>query len=168
MKVKCFDTPAGKFFILLNGEPIEFCVEPGTYNTFYIDEKELHPLGCYEVSLDISSLSAGDVVIFAYEFGNLAYDGGDEHTLNIVGEINGYIVGMGAIDTDDYESPTNDQENYFPFENYGKTKSGFEFHILDNPRKYIAHPMQRILNIPIVWESSDNKYAWELVSFLTC
>lgn len=61
------DTPFGYFEVLRNGKNIEFSIEEGTYNTFYLDGNvPVHPDGCYMVNIKTVNMKPGDVVIARY------------------------------------------------------------------------------------------------------
>lgn len=163
MILKKFNTPAGFFKVLVNGYAIKFEIKEGTYDTYYNNSIPLHPKGCYEVTIDVSNLKVGDVIICEYGKGNFSNDGGGEGMENIVGEVGNYTIGIGA--------PCTDELDYFSFSNWCHTNRGFEFRIVDNPKlstDYFKNSKIRnniILNL--VWETRDKPYAWEIVSFLT-
>ncbi|WP_256310487.1 hypothetical protein [Tissierella carlieri] len=177
------ETPAGLFRVLLNEEAIEFEVNEGTYNTYYHnDDIPLHPQGCLEVTIDTCNFKIGDLIICEYEKGKFANDGGGENMYNIVGELEGYTIGMGASDTDDLEYGYEDAKNslpygrgktkfYLPYSNWGSTGRGYEFHIIDDPKLYKNYSnyskIRSNIIINLVWESNDKDYAWDIVSFLT-
>lgn len=176
-----FDTPFGFIEVLKNGNRIPFHIEEGTYNTYFQDDLELHPLGCYEMAIDISDMAVGDIVVVRYSKGSIASDGGDEHTLNAVGEIDGYTIGLGVTDTDDLEElwqydkeeypddPRFSRDRRYPYAHWGLTGSGVEFRIVDDPGKYPDdHYDTKNIIVSAVWESNDKEYAWDIVSFLTC
>lgn len=178
-----FDTPAGFFKVLVNGIALEFEVKEGTYNTYYNNNDEpLHPLGCYEITIETRNLKIGDVIICEFEKGKFVNDGGGENKYNIVGEVGGYTIGMGATDTDDIEygydysnnnlpDEINKTKYYLPYSNWGNTSRGYEFHIIDNPKLYKSYSnyskIRSNIIINLVWEINDKDYAWDIVSFLT-
>ena len=190
MVTKKFQTPFGYFEVLYNGQNIEFSIEAGTYNTFYVDEKTpVHPDGCYMVRIETADMNPGDVVLARYSVSGLEYDSGDEHTLNAVAELEHFTIGIGCDDTDDLEElweidrsradadPNHFRTIYkFPYAHWGITKerNGFEFHITDDPKQYLqyadknVHDQRTILSLPLVWNQNEDEYSWEIVSMLTC
>lgn len=180
MKVKELETPGGIVKISVNGKPLDFDVEPGSYNTYWHNEKEVHPLGCHKIKVDLSSLKEGDIILCELANVHFQNDGGGENALNIIGEIDNYTIGMGTADTDNMEksmhpengggvwpsdmSPT---ENLLPYRTCNITKSGFEFKIIDSPMLYRDKEYRKFIFVSVVWESNDNEYAQDIVSFLT-
>ena len=160
------DTPAGKFQILVNGNPADFDVQPlKSYAYFDASDSPTPILACYQISLEINGLSVGDVIQAKFEYGTLKYDGGGEATDNAVGYIGDYAVGIGATDTQYLEWDVNQRQ--LPYENYGLSGSGFIFHIVDNPKNYTAYPIQQKITFIIAWEAASKEYAWDIVSFMT-
>lgn len=190
MGTRQFETPFGFFEVLLNGENIEFSVEEGTYNTFYSDDDiPLHPDGCYIARIETINMKPGDIIVARYSAPGLNYDGGDEHTLNAVAELENYTVGIGCDDTDDLEElwklkirETNAEpgefptQHMFPYCHWGITDrtDGFEFRIVDDPKKYLCYSASKyygkrtVISVALVWNKNSDKYAWDIVSFLTC
>lgn len=185
-----FETPFGYFEVLHNGKNIEFSIEKETYNTFYLNgDVPVHPDGCYMVHIETVNMKPGDVIVARYSVSGLQYDGGDEHTLNAVAELESYTIGIGCDDTDDLENlwelymheedadlskfPT---PHMLPYCFWGITdrRDGFEFRVKDEPKKYLQYSNTKyyskrtIITIPLVWNKNTDEYSWEIVSFLTC
>ena len=160
------DTPAGKFQILINGRPVDFEVQPLESYYYLTDAESPTPiLACYKVSLESKGLSVGDIIEAKFEHGMLKYDGGGEAMDNAVGYVGDYAAGIGATDTQYLEWDANQRQ--LPYENYGFSGSGFIFHIVDDPQKYTARPIQQKITFIIAWESRSKDYAWDIVSFMT-
>ena len=108
MSVDGFATPVGTFRVYRNSEICPFFIEESKYNTVWLKENvAVQPEGCYKISLDLIRFSIGDTITCELDNGDMDNDGGDEHTLNIVGENGDYIIGIGTIDSDSME------ESYF-------------------------------------------------------
>lgn len=160
------DTPAGKFQILVNGNPTDFDAQPfESYAYFDESDSPTRITACYQVSLNIQDLSVGDIIEAKFEYGTLENDGGGEGMDNAVSYIGDYAVGIGATDTQYLEWDVNQRQ--LPYENYGLSGSGFTFHIVDDPKKYTAYPIQQKITFIIAWESASKEYAWDIVSFMT-
>ena len=160
------DTPAGKFQIFVNDSPVDFEVQPFESYVHFTDSDSPTPiLACYKVSLESKGLSVGDIIEAKFECGILESDGGGEAMDNAVGYVGDYAVGIGAADTQYLEWDINQRQ--LPYENYGRSDSGFIFHIVDDPQKYTARPIQQKITFIIAWESTSKDYAWDIVSFMT-
>lgn len=185
-----FETPFGFFEVLHNGQSIDFSVEEGTYNTMYLeDDVSAQPDGCYAVKIETAGMKPGDVVIARYSTPGLDYDGGDEHTLNAVAELEHFTIGIGCDDTDDLEelweiyrketdanSSNFKTPHMFPYGHWGITekRDGFEFRITDEPKNYLQYAdtnyysQRTVISLSLVWNKNEDPYAWDIVSFLTC
>lgn len=190
MNMKMLETPFGYFEVLMNGNNIPFSVGKGTYNTFYLDDNTpVHPDACYIARIETVNMKPGDTIEARYSVSGFEYDGGDEHTLNAVVELESYTVGIGCIDTDDLEElwksdmhkkgadlskfPT---RHRFPYCHMGITdrRDGFEFRMVDDPKKYLCYSKMNyysnrtVIPLSLVWNKNSDRYAWDIVSFLTC
>jgi hypothetical protein len=164
--MKHIDTPAGKFQVFCNGIPIEFECHPYSEYAYY-DENSV-PIAitaCFEIFVSCCELSLGDIIEAKFERGSLNYDGGGEHRDNAVGCVDNYTIGIGVPDTQSLEE--NIGSNWLPYEEFGLNRTGFVFHVVDDPKKYTAHHRQQTLDIVVAWESNDKEYAWDIVSFMT-
>jgi len=158
-------TPVGVFRVFRNTEICSFFVEESNYNTFWLnDNSTVHPEGCYKISLDLISFSVSDIIICELDNGEMVYEGGDENTLNIVGEAGNYIIGIGAPDSQFIEHGT---KYTLPY-TLEITKKGYVFSIIDNPAEYRDRNFTKYIELSLVWENKEKEYAWEIVSFLTC
>jgi hypothetical protein len=172
-------TPVGSFRVFKNSDICSFSVEESDYNTFWLnDNRAVHPEGCFKIVLDLISFTVGDQITCELDNGKMENDGGDEHTLNIVGEIGDIIIGIGASDTDTYEYAYSEQDEWLkdmnitkyalPYKTSEITKRGYIFTIIDNPAKYRDKDHRKYIELSLVWERKEKDYAWEIVSFLTC
>lgn len=104
-------------------------------------------------------------------------DGGSENTLNIVGEIGDYTIGIGAPNSDAIEESYSQDEwpqnmNHtkyeLPYDIWDITKRGYIFKIKDNPAEYRDRNFRKYIELSLVWERKEKDYSWEIVSYLTC
>lgn len=172
-------TPVGSFRVFKNSDICSFSAEESDYNTFWLnDNRAVHPEGCYTIALDLISFTVGDIITCELDNGEMESDGGDELTLNIVGEIGNYIIGIGASDTDAYEYANGEQGPWpidmnitkyaLPYETSEITERGYVFTIKDNPAEYRDRYYRKYIELSLVWERKEKDYSWEMVSFLTC
>lgn len=168
MKVKEYETPFAKVYMYKNGAQIEFDIEPFDYGMYLNNNSYKRPEGLYKITVDMELLQCGDVLICKFDCGHLQNDGGGEHKLNIVGTIANYTVGMGTHDTQYINECFEDKANYLPYEVWGCTDSGYEIHIVDDPKKYRSKKHFQQIYFDIAWEPKVTGEAWELISFVTC
>lgn len=140
------------------------------------EDKAVHPEGCYRISLDLIHFSVGDIISCELDNGEMVNDGGGENTLNIVGEIGDYTIGIGAPDSDSIEESysqggwpkdMNHTKYMLPYDTWDFTKRGYIFKIKDNPAEYRDRSFRKYIELSLVWEKKEKDYAWEGVSFLT-
>ncbi|MGI6278980.1 MAG: hypothetical protein ACOYJS_00270 [Acutalibacteraceae bacterium] len=161
-----FETPFAKLNVYKNGQPIDFKIVPFSYGIPLDDNSYKIPEGLYRVIIDMDSLKIGNVLVCEFDRGCLQNDGGSEHTVNIVGTIDGYTVGMGTFDTDDFGSPK-DEDYGIPYELWDWTKRGFEVRIIDDPKKYKNKGYYQQIYFDIAYEPGTTDEASELISFVT-
>lgn len=171
-------TPVGPFRVFKNSDTCFFSVEESDYNTFWLnDNSAVYPEGCYKITIDLISFSVGDKITCELSNGEMVNDGGGELTLNIVGELGNYVIGIGASDTETYECYHSLQDQWpldmnitkyaLPYETSEVTKRGYVFTIKDNPAEYRDRYYRKYIELSLVWENQEKDYAWEIVSFLT-
>ena len=181
---KRFSTPFGYIEVLQNGIPVEFEItsEINGYDRVWIDDETvLFPDGLYEIIIPIEKTNPGDVFIVRYSSGELEYDGGDEHTLNALCEGEEYVYGFGWQDTHDWEECFNymdsgleqNRKRIIPYEYYGINGSGVEFHIVGGSEMYAClndfyQKLGKEIRIIAAWSNRSSKFAWTIVSFVTC
>lgn len=77
--------------------------------------------------------------------GEMVNDGGGENTLNIVGEIGDYTIGIGApvsesikksYSQDGWPKDMNHTKHVLPYDTWYITKRGYIFKVKENPAKY--------------------------------
>ncbi|OBR92682.1 hypothetical protein CLRAG_23880 [Clostridium ragsdalei P11] len=178
MIVDKFETPAGSFKVYKNSKICPFSIEESAYNTFWLNgNKTLHPEGCYKISLDLTLFSVGDIISCELDNGEMVNDGGGENTLNIVGEIGDYTIGIGAPDSDSIEEgysqdelpkDMNHTQYELPYDTIDITKRGYIFKIKDTPSEYRDRNFRKYIELSLVWEKKEKDYSWEIVSYLTC
>lgn len=163
MNTSEYRTPFAKVHVYKNGAQIEFNIEPFDYGMYLNDDCYKKPEGIYKITVDMNLLQCGDVLVCEFDRGCLQDDGGDECTLNIVGTIGNYTVGMGTYDTQDIH-----KAHRLSYQVLGCTNSGFRVHIVNDPKKYWnGQPFQQICFI-IAWEPETTDTAWDLISCVTC
>ena len=155
-----FITPVGTFKVYKNSVICSFSIEESDYNTFWLnDDTAVHPEGCYKITMDLLSYSVGDLISCELDNGELVNDGGDENTLNIVGEINDYIIGIGAPDSDSFEltysqdiwpKDLNSTKYVLPYDIWDITKRGYVFKIKDNPAEYRDKNYRKYIDLLLV------------------
>lgn len=170
-------TPVGYFKIYRNSEICPFLMQKSINNTYWLNgDIAAHPQGCYKIILDLATFSVGDIITCELDKGEMVNDGGGENALNIVGEVDNYIIGIGAPDSDSLEETyskdrwTKDMsypQYVIPYEVLEITKKGYIFRIKDNPEKYRDENFRKYIELSLVWEKKEKDYAWEIVSFLT-
>lgn len=172
-------TPIGYFRVYKNSEPCSFIVEESDYNTMWLNDNSIvHPEECYSISLDLFSYLVGDIISCELDNGDMINDGGDENTINIVGEVGDYVIGIGAPDTENIEAVSCSLDEWpidmnitkytLPYDLFDITKEGYVFVIKDNPAEYRDRYYRKYIKLSLVWEKKEKEYAWEIVSFLTC
>jgi hypothetical protein len=168
MIINEYEMPFAKVYVYKNGHPIAFDIEPYDYGMYLDDGSYKKPEGLYRITVNMDFLQSGDILICEFDRGHLQNDGGSEHTLNIVGAIENYTVGMGTYDTQDINSCYGDGGNWLPYDVWGSTNKGFEVRVVDNPKEYRDRKHFQQLYFDIAWESGTTDEAWELISFVTC
>lgn len=168
MKTNEYETPFAKLHVYKNGHSIEFKIDPFDYGMYLNNGNYKKPEGLYKITVEMDLLQSGDVLVCEFDRGYLQSDGGGEHTLNMVGIIEAYTVGMGTNDTQDINECFGEGENWLPYDVWGYTDSGYEIHVIDNLKKYQDRKCFQQLYFIIAWESESTDEAWELVSFVTC
>ena len=168
MRQKELETPFGKIYMYKNGKRINFEVEYYDYGMYLNNNTIRKPQGIYKLYPNMEELAKGDIIICEFDQGHLQYDGGDEFMLNIVGTCQGYTVGMGVPDSDDIERHDSQRKRVLPYETKGKTESGFEIHILDDPKGYSCENDFQKLHFVVAWEPGTADEDWNLISFVTC
>lgn len=179
MVVDKLDLGFSEVYVTVNGNRVAFQVDKNPNNSMWLDDGTvLHPKGCLALMINVLPYQVGDVIRVEFHQGSLVYDGGGERKDNIVGEIAEFTVGMGVPATDEYEAGFKwSSENWpddmhrtkrvLPYENWGATSCGFEFHMVDTPAAYQDRTYRTNILVEIAWEPSSSDYAWDIVSFLT-
>ncbi|WP_179207992.1 hypothetical protein [Clostridium diolis] len=166
----------GFFRVYKNNEICSFYIEESIYNTFWLNENTpVHPEACYKIFLDLISFSVGDMISCEINNGEMVNDGGDENTLNVVGEIGEYIIGIGASDSieemysrGEWPKDMNHTKYELPYDTLDITKREYIFKIKDNPVEYRDRDFRKYIELSLVWENKEKDYSWDIVSFLTC
>lgn len=168
IKVKKMDLPVGAVYVYQNGIPIYFQAEAITNGMRLDDGTYRKPEGLYRITVDMNLLQAGDVLVCELTCGHMESDGGDEHTLNMVGIIENYTVGMGTYDTEDINECCSEDHHWrMPYDSFA-TARGYGARFIDNPQEYKGPKEFWQLYFDIAWEPGVTEEAWNLVSFVTC
>jgi hypothetical protein len=168
VRTKEYETPFAKLHVYKNGHAIDFEIQPFEYGMYLNDDSYKKPEGLYKVTVDMNSLQLGDVLVCEFDCGCLHNDGGNEYTLNIVGSIDNYTVGMGTYDTQDINECFGGSKPWIPYDVWGDTGRGYEIHIIDNPKEYQSRKHFQQIYFIIAWEPKITDEARELISFVTC
>ena len=180
MVIERLDLGFAAVSVTVNGNPIKFKAEKDRHDTFWLkDDTEVHPAGSLNLEIDLLPLRIGDEIMIEFDRGTLVCDGGSYCTLNLVGEIGEFTVGIGVPDTQDYEREysgindggtegVNQTKRVLPYEMQEFTDRGFQFLIVDDPQKYNDRKYRKSISVGIVWEYTSQSYAWDIVSYLTC
>ena len=75
---------------------------------------------------------------------------------------------MGTYDTQDINECFGDKGSQLPYDVWGCTDSGYEIHVIDDPKRYQRRGQLQQLYFLIAWESGTTHEAWTLISFVTC
>ena len=179
MLVNELDLGFASIHVIVNGLPVPFKVEKNIYDAYWLeDETEVHPEGSLNLVIDVLPCHLHDVIVVEYDRGKLQHDGGGYRTVNIVGEIGEFTVGMGAPCTDDYEEDLSDVKDgwsddmnatirMLPYELREFTEKGFIFDVVDNPVRYNDRSYRKNIFIDVAWEYTRKEYAWDIVSSIT-
>lgn len=182
-KVLELNTPCGNVTVKKNGSKIPFYIVDSDYNTMWITDEEtkdeiaIHPDRCVEIIVDLVDMRIEDIITCSIESLELENDGRGEHRFNMVGNNNGFDIGIGAFDTEDLEYGYQDTIANMPSD-MNKTKrylcyhtdfinNGFEFEILDDSLLYRDRPSRKNIFIMVAWCDSFKPYSYEIVGFLT-
>lgn len=171
--------PFSSIQVLVNDNPITFEYHDSLFNSFYYGDEKITVLGAIEISVDPKEFKQNDIIFIKSSVGKLVNDGGDEGTVNAVAELERYTYGIGGPDTEFIEwnfgsipgsVPDSRRFGYrqrvLAYELVEVSEYGLKYRIVDGigNEKYTNGKLQ----ISIVWESNSNKYAYDIVSFLTC
>lgn len=160
----------------VNNKPVAFETKKNLNGLYRpSDDTKVYPEGCVDIMINVLPYQVGDVLRVEFDRGAFACDGGGENRMNIVGEIGEYTVAMGAPDYDDNEARYNENwpkdmyaaKFFLPYEHWGFSSRGFEFHIVDTPKAYLDRFYRTNIVITVAWERSNKAYAWNIISFLT-
>jgi hypothetical protein len=168
MKINKFELPIASVRVYKNRIPIHFEIEPLDYGIYLNDGSYKKPEGLYRITIDMGLLQLGDVLFCEFDRGVMENDGGDEYSLNIVGTIENYTVGMGTNDSQYINECFGENGTYVPYDVMSNTDRGYEVHIIDNPKKYQDREYFQQIYFTIAWESGITDEAWTLISFVTC
>lgn len=168
MKVNKFELPITSVRVYKNRIPIQFEIEPLDYGMYLNDGSYKKPEGLYRITIDMSLLQLGDVLLCKFDHGDIENDGGGEYLLNIVGTIENYTVGMGTNDSQYINECYGENGPYVPYDVMPNTNKGYEVHIIDNLMEYQDRKYFQQIYFTIAWELGITDEAWTLISFVTC
>lgn len=151
-----FDTPAGRFRILLNGEPTEFILFQGKPVTFRTESNaEIFSTNSYVACIDITNLEIYDIVSGVLESHVLYYSGCIAGIESLMCHIHNCTFELSTPYTEDYEDDKN--QRFLPYESYSYNGHGFAMRIVDRPCKFTESPMQKEIVFLIAWAYTDEK-----------
>jgi len=160
-----FDTPVGKFRILLNGEPIDFDVfygEPTEFKTKNGDT--VISANCYIAVFPTANLSPCDIVSGVMEKPILYYSGCVAGMDSMLCHLNNCTFELSAPYTYDYEDENG--EPYLPYESFSFNPHGFAYRITDNPTKFTISPLQREIQFFIAWVYAEDTWSSQVTVFM--
>lgn len=179
MKVKELNLPFGIIQVLVNGVATEFEFQESSYNTYFLDEKEIKVLGAVDITIDPEEFEKGDIIFVNSSVGNLIEDGGDEGTVNAVAELAEYTYAIGGPDTEFIEWNYDNIPGDIPdAKSFGYKKHELKYELIeicsDGIKYQIVNGNESCqyangkLSISVVWESNKHEYAFDIVAFLSC
>ena len=163
--MKYFDTPAGKFRILLNGEPTEFDVfygKPVTFRTRNNDE--IISTNSFVASISIANLAIYDVVSGVMEKPILYYSGCIAGMDSMMCHLPGCTFELSTPYTEDHEEEGTPR--FLPYESFSFNPHGFALRIIDTPFKYTSSPMQREIAFLISWVFVEDAWSSQTTMLL--
>lgn len=167
MKVDKFELPFATVRVYKNEVPISFEISTFEYGTYQKEGSYKKPEGLYKITIDMNMLKSGDVLICELDCGTLQDDGGGEHTLNMVGVIKNYTVGIGTYDTADINECLDESKPWVPYAVWKSRDRGYEVRMMDDPQSYQSRKIFQQLYFAIAWEYGNTDDAWNLISFVT-
>lgn len=156
MKLIELKIPFGTVHMYRNNSPMSFHAEGVNSGEYILN-------GLYKLYPDMEYLHKNDVIICEFDDGILQCDGGDEGMTNIIGVYDGYTIGMGTIDSEEFGY----SEKILPYKNYGYTDKGFKVYITDNPERYLRNLNYVPLYFIIAWKKGITNDIWTTVSCVT-
>lgn len=179
MNTQLLELPFTNIQVMVNDKPITFEYQNLSNNKFCYGDEEVSALGAIEISINPKMFQPDDIIFIKSSAGKLENDGGDEGTINEVAKLESYTYGIGGPDTEFIEWVLGNIPGNYPDSvefGYDQQTLNYELiNILEEGLKYKVIEgvgSEKYTNgklvIPIVWESNSKKYAYDIVSFLTC
>ena len=160
-----FDTPAGRFRILLNGEPTEFDVFYGKPVEFRTrNNKAITSTNCFIATFPTTNLSIYDIVSGVMEKPVLYYSGCIAGMDSMLCHLDDCTFELSAPYTYDYEDE--DAPYFLPYESFSHNPHGFAFRIIDDPSKYTRSPLQREIQFLIAWVFAQDAWSSQTAMLL--
>ena len=150
--------------MLRNGHRMNFEALPVSGGVNLEDGTKKLVEGCYKLYPCMDELEDGDIVICEFSDGHLERDASDEHINICVGICQGYTIGMTVVDSDDYEDFGVQKERILPFDTWGNTERGYEFHIIDDPKGYPRRNNFERMCFAVSWEAGTTDEIWDFIS----
>ena len=149
-----FDTPVGRFRILLNGEPTEFDVYYGKPAHLRCSNGcEIITANSFIASICIKDCCVYDLISGGMEKPILYYSGCVAGMDSMMCHMDNCTFELSTPYTYDYEEDSSSR--FLPYESYSFNPHGFALRIVDDPKKYSTSPLQREISFLIVWAFSD-------------
>ena len=160
-----FNTPVGKFRVLLNGEPTEFDVFYGKPTEFRTRSNEaIISTNCFVASFPTANLSIYDIVSGVIEKPVLYYSGCIAGMDSMMCHSDNCSFELSAPYSDDYR----DKQGlpFLPYESYSYNPHGFAYRIVDTPSKFISSPLQREIQFFIAWVFAEDAWSSQTTMLL--
>lgn len=126
----------------------------------------IRPEALFRVELPLAELHRGDVIVGRICGAGMEPDGGDEHTMNMIGVRDGYTYGLGTVD--DCELNRENEDPSVPFHLNRVLEDGFEITIIGEPQNYSASNSIDRIFFDVAWIGGTGDIEWSVISFVTC
>lgn len=160
-----FDTPAGRFRILLNGEPTDFDIcnaGPAEFRTR--GNQAIISTNCYIAVFPTAALAPNDIVSGVLDRDVLYYSGCIAGMDSQLCHFDNCTFELSAPYTDDHEDENG--KPFLPYESFSYDPHGFAYRIVDDPSKYTASPLQREIQFFIAWVYAKDAWSSQATVFL--
>lgn len=151
-------TPAGEFRIYVNGAEIDFAATERKDLGLWTDGETLVlPDALFRVVLDADRFKEGDVIVGRIVGAPMKADGGDEHTMDMIGQRGGYTFGLGTVDDAEFPMPVHLNRIL---------DDGFELVVLSPPPGW--RPWPELIHFDVAWRGGETDLSWDVISYVVC